>query len=465
MRLARYPFVLLSMLVIPRMMNPAVYGQYALFLSVFLILDILTDVGITQIFGRFVPEHTASGNKAAAAGLLQAVLAYGLALALLAIALLWGLTLSGLPALSVARSHLTVISLLLLFTKIEGVLFAFLYGLNHIARFSTKEVLRSAFTFVLVFAFFKWMGLKGALWALVVNEILLSTLGLWWTRDYLFGTVERPAWSRLRYLLIFGVQFYIPAFLFGLMQRSGNLFVKHFTDSPEAVSAYDIANQFLLLAGTFLGLIFATLLPALTELQVRGHSEKADRWQRLILTYSGICIALSALALAWLGKPVIKLCLGTEFEPVFPNALITIFAMAPMMISYAGTNITLLRKEPHIYAVSVGAGFGGLAIGCWVLVPHYGALGASIATVVAYTLMALVFLLRYPKRLFPLMGGLAISLLLGLVPAPLLWKAHASLPVSILLLGGTVLFYIGLLLLTRILKLDDARRLAEAFKK
>ena len=73
-RVLRYPFILLSMAIIPRAMGDQVYGQYAFFMSVFIMFDCLTDLGTTQIFGRFVPECEASGERGRASRLLHAVL-------------------------------------------------------------------------------------------------------------------------------------------------------------------------------------------------------------------------------------------------------------------------------------------------------------------------------------------------------------------------------------------------------
>ena len=46
-RVLRYPFLVLSVSIIPRMMGTDVYGQYACFMSVFLVFDCLTDLGIS----------------------------------------------------------------------------------------------------------------------------------------------------------------------------------------------------------------------------------------------------------------------------------------------------------------------------------------------------------------------------------------------------------------------------------
>src|SRR5215510_1278418 len=62
---AQYPIFILFMLLVPRMMGPEQYGQYALLISITAIVTALTDLGITEIYGRFVPEWRLQNDVAA----------------------------------------------------------------------------------------------------------------------------------------------------------------------------------------------------------------------------------------------------------------------------------------------------------------------------------------------------------------------------------------------------------------
>src|SRR4030095_10778961 len=66
-KVAQYPFLLLYMITIPRMMGPELYGQYALLVSIIAIVPAWTDLGMTKIYGRFVPELRLHNNVAAVA--------------------------------------------------------------------------------------------------------------------------------------------------------------------------------------------------------------------------------------------------------------------------------------------------------------------------------------------------------------------------------------------------------------
>jgi O-antigen/teichoic acid export membrane protein len=461
-RMLRYPFLILSMAIIPRTMGDAVYGQYAFFMAVFMVFDALTDIGTTQIFGRFVPESEAAGDPARSSHLLHAFLFYSLLLTLVVCAGLvcapWFYRFQ-----HFSFGWFFLMALLVFFTKVEGTLFGFLYGLNHIGRYSAKEVLRSAFTFVLVLALYLRFGLTGAFWGLIVNEIVLSILAAIWTAPYLFRPPQPIRFSEVKPYVWFGLQFYIPL-LFGMLQRSGNVFfIQWLTHSPEQVAYFDIANQFLLLTATFLGLILATLLPSLSALYSRGADETIHRYHRISMTYCAVVIFLAFNALGWVGRDVIVALMGPSFAPVFPNALVMVLAIFPSLISYVGMNYCMLEKKPGVYARGVLLALIAMAVGCWLLVPRWGSLGASWATVLGYTALALVFYAKYHTQFTTAFRDFWIAALIGVCFAPLFWF-HPRLLTSALLFVVTSTFYTSILFVLRILSWADVRRIIVAFR-
>jgi O-antigen/teichoic acid export membrane protein len=461
LRVLRYPVILLSVAIIPRMMGDTEYGKYAYFMSIFVILDIFTDLGFFQIFGRFVPETEPEGHEKTC-GLFHGILIYGV---LLAAALVIGLVVvvSVFPIQSLTWHWVIILSMMLLLTRLEGMLFSFLYGLNHIARFSSKEVIRSSFTFILVVGFYWQFGLVGALWALVLNEAILFVIGAWWTRDYLFSKGSRMPFSELKPYMLFGLQFYIPVFLFGMLQRSGNVFVQGFTHSPEEVAYYDIANQFLLLTATFLGQILQTLIPSLTKLHIRQEIVTIQRWQRIVMTYCGIATFLAFNALMWLGEPVIIALLGADFAPVIPSAKIIVLAMVPMLIAYAGMNYSVLDKTPGIYTKGVTAGIACMTLASILLTPKFGAVGAAWATVIGYGALGLTFYIRYFRFFVEVLKHFWIAVIVAICFMPF-YRADVGVSESALLFIGTSVLYVGILVVLRVVRWSDGQKVLAAFR-
>ena len=461
LRLLRYPFVLLTALIVPRMMGDSVYGTYALFVSLFVLLDGLTDVGITQIFGRVLPELL-SQRPSEVPRLLRGLLLFGSALVLVMLALVI------LPLALLGRPHFPpmawpALAVILLVTRIKGTLFAFLYGRNEIARYSAKELLRSAATLVLVVTFFRWFGLPGAFWALVVNELVLLATVLFWTHRDLLQPAAPLRFSDLLPHLRLGVTFYLPVLLFSFLQRAGNLFTQALTGSPEQVAYYDVANQYLLLTSTFLGLLFTTLLPSLTALYLRGEHAAITRWQRTTMTYCGAAVFAAFAVLVLLGRPALRAVLGPDFGPVYPNAIILTAAMPAVLMAYAGMNCALLEKRPAVFAGGTVAAMAAMALGCAVLTPRLHAVGTAWATVIGYTALAACFAVRYRHEFAALLTGLAPLLPAG---ALLLPCAFFQLPpwAAAGIAAAASLLYLGLLGALRLISWSDARKVWAAVR-
>lgn len=463
-RLFRYPFIFLSAIVIPRMMGAPIYGRYAYFMSVYLILDILTDVGITPVFGRFLPEFD-EDDKDGAAHFLHGLLLYGVLITLAVIVfVVLPLYVSG--RFPFQSTWWLVLGSLLIITKLEGTLFAFIYGLNQIGRYSAKELIRSAATFVFVIVWYLLFGLDGALWALVLNEVTLLLLGLYWSHPYLRRERRPIRFSYFKPYLLFGLTFYAPMLLFSFLQRTGNVFIEALYGSDgsfEQVGYFDIANQFLLLTGTFVGLILTTLLPSASSLYARNEHERIYRWHRTVMTYCAVLVFLAFHALVLMGRHVVVLCLKPEFEPVYGNAVIMGLGMAPIVIAYAGMNLSMLEKKPLVYIWGVVAGMVVMAALCVALIPRLGARGASWASVFGYLCLALTFCIKYHREFREILPGFLKVLALGLVVAPAYIRPLGAVW-SVVVFALTTVVYLGLLLLTRAISLADARRLWEALK-
>jgi O-antigen/teichoic acid export membrane protein len=462
-RILRYPFILISLAVIPRLMGDVDYGIYAYFISLYVILNACTDIGFLQIFGRFVPECEAANDRARTIGLLRGLFGFGLLLAaLMAI----GVSISYLvnPWTELPLQAVAILSLLLILTRVEGTFFNFIYGMNQIARFSAKEMLRSAITLVLVVLFYRWFGLLGAFWALAVNELILALIGGVWAKSSITIKSRRFTLAELKPYILFGVGFFFPALLLGLLQRVGNVLVQAWSGKPEQVAYYDIANQYLLLTATFIGLILQTLLPSLAKLKVTNQHAAMERWQRVVMAYCAALGFLSINALMWLGEPLILIWLGETFHPVVENAKIVSLAIIPALIAYAGMNYALLEKTARTYVTSVGvAMILMVGVSFW-LVPANGATGAAWATVVAYWGMGLVFLFRYYAHFRATLDLFWLAVIIGA-----LFSALYLLPVgylaSLFMFGLSSVGFILMLLLFKVISLQDLQKIARGFKK
>jgi O-antigen/teichoic acid export membrane protein len=459
-RLLRYPFIVLSVALVPRMMGDEDYGTYAYFVSLFVILNAFTDLGFLQIYGRFIPESEAQQGSAHTQALARSLFLVGVLLAAGMVCLLW-FSYWIAPWTRLSFDWVLLLGLSLILTRVEGTFFNLLYGQNQIARFSAKEMFRSAFTLLLVLLLYHFFGLTGAFWGLMLNEMILTVIGWVWVRSSQSMRGALLPWRVLRPYLGFGIGFFVPALFLHLLQRAGNVYTEWWTGDESDIAFYDIANQYLLLTSMFIGLILQTLLPSLAKLQVTQQAATMLRWQRAVLSYCAVLAVLSINTLIWLGEPLILFLLGEAFQPVFASARIMTLAILPSVIAYAGMNYALLAKSAWSYICSVGAALLVMTCCAYLWAPASGATGVTWATVAGYWVMGLVFLVWYWRDFRPALGPFvrACALALILVAAYGLLSAEGRAWVWFLF---TSFCYAVLLIVFRVITWTDIRKFREA---
>lgn len=460
-RFLRYPFLLLSVIIVPRMMGVETYGSFAFFMSIYVICEALTELGVVQIFGRFIPELD-DHDQRRLSQFLHGILFYGMLITLAVIGIAVVAFLGFHPA-CFPPGWLAVLCVILFLGKLQGTLFAFMYGRNEISRFSARDLMRSVFRFAFVVLLFKFFGLTGALWALVVNEIILLAVGIYWTKNHLFQKVGVLRFSEFKSYILFGFTFFIPIFLFGILRGSGNIFIKALTYSSAQVSYFDIANQFIQLSGSFFSLILAALIPSLTERHVQKQDETVRNWLGITLAYCGIGAFIAVNALIFLGKPVIAAFLGQSFSDVYQNAVIMTIALVPILVGSVGVNLSILRKEPRVYIQSVLSGAVVMILFFILLIPKMGAAGASWATVIGYFTYALVFSFKYRQEFANILKRFFIVLAVVCAVVPF-YFLQTDFVVAIILFILTTLAYIAILLLLKVVSVKHLKTIWQAFK-
>ncbi len=444
LRILRYPFVVLSLVVIAPLMGSNNYGQYAYYLSIFAILDLFSDLGYQQIFARFTPEFENRNSHVEIRELLFACLASGLAITSLLIIALAGSAFF-FPISGFSRQWILILGLHLFFTQLKGILYSFLYGLNHIIQFSSKEVIRSGMTFILVFLMFIYFGLTGALWALVCNEILMTLLAIFWTRKYLLGPIPIMHWKRLWPIMLFGLTFYVPAFILGTFQRLGNIIIK-LADLPvDQIAFFDIGNQFTLLMASFLALVLSSLLPTLTHLHLQNDHRAILDWQKRGVIYCCIIFFTIYYTLFIFGKDAVAIVLGPSFTPVIQHARILAVSTIPFLLIHIGINYATIHKQPAIFAKATCAGLLVMISSACLLTPFMQADAASVGTVLGYTTTAAIFVYYYPQELLSIIKGLGSTCAWGVALLPLTLLHSSSVFMSVVLVIGIWSLFLGLL--------------------
>jgi O-antigen/teichoic acid export membrane protein/O-antigen ligase len=298
--------------------------------------------------------------------------------------------------------NLTIPGLVWLRAESRGLFFALLSIAN--------SAIVLAATLLLVAAFH--LGVAGALIASGCGyaSVALSTVPVIVARARL--TFRRDiAWN----LLTFGIP-HVPGFLsFWLLQFSDR-YLLGLLGSLADVASYSVgyslgwyAMSFLLVAP--FGLAWPTTMYAIAR-----RDNAADVF-RLVFRWFSIVLLFVALGTALIGSTVLDLLFPGDYRAAAP--IIPVIAASGVLyglyqVFMVGANV---RRKPWFAAVSIAIAATINILLNLFLIPHYGAMGAALSTLLAYAALALIAY-RGNQHIYPVpfeMGRFLVAAATGVV--------------------------------------------------
>ena len=129
----------------------------------------------------------------------------------------------------------------------------------------------------------------------------------------------------------------------------------------------------------------------LSKLSKGKGSEEAARIIRISLAVMLVCMALAVL----LGRPVISLLFGSEYEGAY-GIMLVILASVLSMVFYKmiyAYNVAIGKPRVNMIILAVAA---ALNVGMnWLLIPSMGIYGAAVASLASYTVCGVAFLVYF----------------------------------------------------------------------
>lgn len=261
---------------------------------------------------------------------------------------------------------------------------------------------------------------------------------------------------------------------FGSPLVAGQLgsFVLHFSDryflryfhSLGVVGVYSLSYKFAMLIAMFVNGPFSAIWNAKALEIERREGAGAPPILRAILKQYNLVLVTAALGASLFSADAIHLILGREFHGA--DRPLPLLALAVVFFSYRNITQTgaLIAKRPGIIgSVTSGAAVLALALNL-LLIPRWEAMGAALATVLAFGAEFLVMLVLSERayRIGITLGDLFAPLLIAAAcwtGAALVAPAGAGEPAGVAVRVAAFAAYVGALAVTGILT-PAARRVA-----
>jgi O-antigen/teichoic acid export membrane protein len=462
LKIATYPFLVVSAILVPRIMDPTTYGEYALLISIIVITTSVLDLGVDSTFARFVPEFETRRDSSGLSRLYGSVLAFKILIDLLAAAAL----IAVLYWMYHDRFTLPYILLVLVIVVIFDlgmVPFSVLFGLNHLGRCALTELIKRSLGLALVVTMFIAMGLLGAVIGNLLTEAFIAGLLFFWTRHHLSRRHLKIDFSFLKPYFAFGLIFYVSYGLSTLLGRLGNPLIEYLTNDSREVALFDIANQIFMITVMFTSFLPPYLIPMLTQLLLTDKEPKLLAWSGVLMKYSMIFCMLAFLAFVIAGRDLLAIVIGPEYSAAFPNAVLLLMGVFPAVIVEFGFLFAMVYKKPDKSLVTLSCGIVTFAILSFLLIPGQASKGCAIATLVSYSVMAIVSYAAFRRQLTACLPGVLKTMLLGLAWVPLVYLRNGAIT-NIGLGFCVVALYVGTLFASGVLRLTEMRALVRAVR-
>ena len=462
LKIAQYPFLVLSVLLVPRSLGPQAYGEYALVLSIIVMAASTTELGLGEICGRFVQTFEIKGDqrslKRFASGLLATKLALDAVLFGPLLFLIWSIYGDRFPLF-----YYGLMIAILVVSDLGVVPYGLMFGMNRLTLYALRHPLRRVLTLVLVLTLYHYFGLYGALASAFLVEAILTALNLAWGWRFLSLKDLRLDFKFLKPYLQFGFIFYVSNGVIIIWQKVGNPIVAHFTMDSSEVALFDIPNQIFLITTSFFLVTIGYLVPIFVRLLATGKEEKLVTWSNLLLKY---IFALSTLMVGGFliaGHEFIPVLIGRQYSAIYPNAMVLLMGTFPMIVVQLGHVFCIIYKKARNYLFALACALLTFVVAASVLVPHLASMGASLAMLLSTGVAAFALGVIFWQQVKPcLQEGLQVALI-GVVFIPF-WFLRRNLIIDLLLAIAAGILYLAILLITRKLRIEEMLKVIQAIR-
>jgi O-antigen/teichoic acid export membrane protein len=442
-------------------MGPSDYGRYALLNSLYLWFIVGSDIGFTQIMGRYIPIFTFRGEQESLQKFFSNLLTVSLLSGAIAAVLYLSITALWLTDLDLVL--LIIIAATLFIRGGTRPFFTLFLGLNQAARWGMGEILRHWFLLVLVIIGFYLGDLRGALLGLFLTEWLVLFIGVWWGRFYFSWKEFRLDIRYLTPYLRFGFIFLISNLLSSAFQHSGQVLVRLFYPDYVQVGYFGLANNVYYTISTGIYQLIIAFAPLMITLQAKGEIKILKQWLEYLVNWLSVGIVFVVFGVLLLGNDLVPLVLGSAYQPVATNLLPLSLTLCVQVLNNVGILIIIVYNRPKIAVIAAGIklaaiwGFGPFLVAKW------GSLGGCFTILLASAIYSGYLTWRMQGVIPYSLKKWGWIIALGLLFLPLAWL-RSSWAINLILYGAFVMGYSFLLFLLKFVKRSEVVDMWRVFR-
>jgi len=371
-------------ILVPRLMGPDIYGRYSLLTSLYIWLVLFGNLGFNKVMGRYVPQFILQQDKKGLRSFIGNLLAIRFLSGALtgslyfAATVLWLRDIDPLVLLTVAAA---------VFVRIAGeLLFDIFLGLNQASRWQVGETLRQWLSLLLLLPGFYLGGLQGAVLALLLTEIVVSCLGIYWTRPHVdWSSLHLNVQRSIPYLR-FALGFFASDVLSTALGASGEISVRIITADYAQVAYFGLAYRIFTTILLTILLLTLSFTPLLSMLLTQGRIQLLKLWAERLLKYLLIGGVLAVFGVLFLADDLVPPILGASYQLVADNLLPLTLSLLAVAVGNIARLLAIVYAKPKAALIASAIRLGAFWLLAVPLIALFGSWGACVAMLLASVL-------------------------------------------------------------------------------
>lgn len=383
---------LFSSVIITRVLGPEGKGVYVIAITTFSLIVTFTNMGIASAANYHMARRDFTRPAVFTNTVLLSVLISlgSIVLGYLSIKLFSNYIFHNIP-----HEYLFLSLLIIPFYFFRSIFQYFLVGLQHIKYFNRVNLLESLinlFFIVILIQVFK-TGVGGGIISNVLAYMFSGILLFFWLRRIIGRIWVKPDFVCIKRLVVYGIKTYLGNILIFLNYRADVFLINIFLNPLQLgfyATAVGIVEQLCIVSSSANLVLFPKIAAERDELK-RGEYTPLICRTTIFITILGI------LVIYWLAGKLMILLYTSAFLPGVKALRVLILGMISLIITRILNNDLAARGGPeynmyiNFFAVLINIGLNVL----WI--PRIGIIGAAWASVVSYTVSALMALYIYGR--------------------------------------------------------------------
>ncbi len=334
--------------------------------------------------------------------------------------------------------------------------FTLFLSLNQAGHWGMQELLGRWISLFFLIPGYLLAGLRGACAGILLTEMLVLSIGLWYGRPYFFLSKMGLHITYLIPYLRFGLIFFATSLLLTAAFRSGELLIRFFHGDYAQVGFFGVALSIYFTILSVFHKFGSAFTPLLTTYLMNQEIEALKQWIENLLKWLVIGGILIIYGILMLGNDLIPLVLGSAYRPVWVLLLVLSISLLPVCLNHMANLLTLIYERPKMAFVAATlrlTAFWGFGIP---LIAWFEGLGGCIALLTASILYAFYLTSRTQDMISYSLKRWFLTIALGCPFLPLIWL-RSTLPMNIILYFlflagyGCVLFFLRIITLNEII--------------